>query len=261
MAERNSKTTFTGDELKHIIALVRELESAEGSKQKGIRAKLRKIGLFWSEVAPGMAYTVANLQNLFINGALKLSDSESTCSESIHSVKMIKKEDVTPIRNVNISIDKDIAQYKEDGFEGFIPVSILRESISILPEEVGVYVVIRKSNSAPQFLEKGTGGFFKGKNPNVSIEVLADNYVADSKTVYIGKATNLRKRVGQLLSFGAGAAVGHWGGRFLWQLADSDGLIVAWKTTPECDPRIVEAQMIQDFVSVYGKRPFANLKD
>ena len=153
MAERNSKTTFTEEELKRIIALVRELESADGSKQKGIRAKLRKIGLYWSELAPGMAYTIANLQNLFNNGTLKLSDSESPCSESIPSVKMIKKEDVTPLRNVNISIDKDIAQYKEDGFEGFIPVAILRESTSILPEEAGVYVVIRKSDAAPQFLE------------------------------------------------------------------------------------------------------------
>ncbi len=261
MAERNSKTTFTGEELKHIIALVRELESADGSKQKGIRAKLRKIGLYWSEVASGMSYTIANLQNLFNNGTLKLSDSESHCGEVLPSVKMIKKEDVTPLRHINISTDKDIDMYKEDGFEGFIPVAKLREATSILPENAGVYVVIRKSDVAPQFLEKGTGGFFKGKNPNVSIEVLTDNYVTESKTVYIGKAANLRKRVGQLLSFGAGAAIGHWGGRFLWQLADSVGLIVAWKITPGCDPRAIETQMIRSFVSVHGKRPFANLKD
>lgn len=261
MAERNSKTTFTGEELKHIIALVRELESADGSKQKGIRAKLRKIGLYWSEVASGMAYTIANLQNLFNNGTLKLSDSESHCGEVLPSVKMIKKEDVTPLRHINISTDKDIDMYKEDGFEGFIPVAKLREATSILPENAGVYVVIRKSDVAPQFLEKGTGGFFKGKNPNVSIEVLTDNYVTESKTVYIGKAANLRKRVGQLLSFGVGAAIGHWGGRFLWQLADSVGLIVAWKITPGCDPRAIETQMIRSFVSVHGKRPFANLKD
>lgn len=204
MAEKNSKTTFIGDELKRV---------------------------------------------------------RKTCNESIHSDKMIKKEDATPLRHINISIDKDIAQFKEDGFEGFIPVSILRDATSILPEVAGVYVVIRKTNTVPQFLEKGTGGFFKGKNPNVSIEVLNENYVADSSTVYIGKATNLRKRVGQLLSFGAGAAVGHWGGRFLWQLADADDLIVAWKATPGCDPRTIEAQMIHNFVSLHGKRPFANLKD
>ncbi len=74
MKERNSKTTFTGDEFKRIIALVTELEKAESSKQKGIREKIRKIGLYWSEVAPGMAYTVANLQRLVENGILRISD-------------------------------------------------------------------------------------------------------------------------------------------------------------------------------------------
>ena len=155
----------------------------------------------------------------------------------------------------------EIAQYKKEGFEGFIPVSILRGNTAVLPEEAGVYVVIRDSETAPQFLKEGTGGFFKEKNPNVSIAELSDNYVADSKTVYIGKATSLRSRVRQLLRFGAGAAVGHWGGRYLWQLADSDDLIVAWKPTPGCDSGVIESQMIRDFVSLHGKRPFANLKD
>ena len=82
MKDRNSKTTFTDDELKRIIVLVRELESADRSKQKGIREKLRKIGLYWSEVAPGVAYTEANLHNLFTNGTLKLVDSEIPCNES-----------------------------------------------------------------------------------------------------------------------------------------------------------------------------------
>lgn len=261
MAERNSKTTFTGDEQKRIFALVKELESANPSKQKGIRGKLRKIGLYWSEVASGEAYTVANLQKLFAKGTLKLSDSETPGNESIHSVKMIKTEDVSPLRNLDIYVGNEIDMYKEDGFEGFIPVAQLREATSILPEEAGVYIVIRPSDATPQFLEKGTGGFFKGKDPNVSIERLTENYVAASKTLYIGKATSLRERVRALLRFGAGVAVGHWGGRFLWQLADSDELIVAWKKTPGYEPRDIEAKMIQDFVSIHGKRPFANLKD
>ncbi|MBD5176936.1 MAG: hypothetical protein HDT05_05960 [Bacteroidales bacterium] len=174
---------------------------------------------------------------------------------------MIKTEDVSPLRNLDIYVGNEIDMYKEDGFEGFIQVAQLREATSILPEEAGVYIVIRPSDATPQFLEKGTGGFFKGKDPNVSIERLTENYVAASKTLYIGKATSLRERVRALLRFGAGVAVGHWGGRFLWQLADSDELIVAWKKTPGYVPRDIEAQMIQDFVSIHGKRPFANLKD
>ena len=148
-----------------------------------------------------------------------------------------------------------------DGFEGFIRSAELRDSLFLLPEEAGVYVVLRSSQAEPRFLEKGTGGFFKGKNPNVSIAELTENYVYDTKTLYIGKAASLRKRIGQLLRFGEGAAVGHWGGRYLWQLADSANLMVAWKSTPDCDPRTVEAQMIHSFISLHGKRPFANLKD
>ena len=95
----------------------------------------------------------------------------------------------------------------------------------------------------------------------MTIAELTENYVYDPQTLYIGKATNLRKRVGDLLRFGEGEAVGHWGGRYLWQLDDSANFIIAWKSTPDCDPRAVEARMIQDFISLHGKRPFANLKD
>lgn len=76
MTERHSKTIFSAEELRCIIALVRELETATASKQKGIRAKIRKIGLYWSEVASGADYTVANLQRLFENGILSISIGE-----------------------------------------------------------------------------------------------------------------------------------------------------------------------------------------
>ena len=154
---------------------------------------------------------------------------------------------------------KEIENYRKDGFTGFVPVSKLRSTASLLPDSGGVYIVVRESDNSPEFLANGTGGFFKGKNPNVGLEELVSNYVAGSKVVYIGKATSLKKRVGQLLRFGAGSAVGHWGGRYLWQLADSDNLLIAWKTTPTTDPRSVEIKMLEEFVSRHGKLPFANL--
>lgn len=46
--------------------------NSDASKQKGIRSKLRKIGLYWSEVGSRMDYTVANLQKLFEDGTLKV---------------------------------------------------------------------------------------------------------------------------------------------------------------------------------------------
>ena len=52
--------------------------------------------------------------------------------------------------------------------------------------------------------------------------------------------------------------VAHWGGRYLWQLADAEDLVLCWKPTPRSDPRSVEKAMISDFEVTYGRRPYAN---
>jgi len=159
--------------------------------------------------------------------------------------------------------------FQAQGFEGFKNMGELMDGASTqIPAQKGVYVVLRERVSAPKFLPKGTGGFFKGKNPNVSIAELEANWVEDTPVVNIGKAggvgssATLQKRLGQYLRFGQGANVGHWGGRYIWQLSDSRDLIVCWKTLYSDDPRDVERQMIEDFKAIHaGKRPFANLVD
>lgn len=60
-------------ELRNLISL---REKANPSQQKSIRAKLRKHGLYWSEVASGMDYTVENFDLLFSKGILKISDGK-----------------------------------------------------------------------------------------------------------------------------------------------------------------------------------------
>lgn len=150
---------------------------------------------------------------------------------------------------------------KEAGFCGFHTVSEMKDGLcQRLLDFPGVYIIFRYDDTVPKFLEVGSGGFFKGKDPNVSIDELQANWVPGAHVVYIGKATSLKKRLGQYMRFGDGKNVGHWGGRYIWQLADADDLIVCTKLTEE-DPRAVEADLIQDFISQYGQRPFANLKD
>jgi hypothetical protein len=163
----------------------------------------------------------------------------------------------------------DREYFMKHGFEGF---KTMRELMNggryLIPAQMGVYVVLRESDTTPLFLSDGTGGFFKGKNPNVPISELQANWVPNASVVYIGKAggigssATLQKRLGQYLRFGQGANVGHWGGRYIWQLADSLDLVVCWKVLTNIDPQELEHQMISEFKNNHqGMRPFANLKD
>ena len=157
----------------------------------------------------------------------------------------------------------------DHGFEGFKTMrELMDRGSSSITAQMGVYVVLREDESSPHFLVEGTGGFFKGQNPNVPISELQANWVANTPVVYIGKAggfgssATLQKRLWQYLRFGNGANVGHWGGRYIWQLADSHDLVICWKTLIDEEPRDVERRMIADFKSTHsGKRPFANLMD
>ena len=163
-----------------------------------------------------------------------------------------------------MSIDfNDIKSIKANGFQGFHSMQALRNNPSLIPLQKGVYFILRKEDHKPHFLAVGSGGHFKGKNPNVSIATLTENWVEYSQVIYIGKAggensgATLQSRLNQYLKFGQGKPVGHWGGRFIWQIADSDNLIICWKTLPDMEPRQVESNLIEQFVSLYGKHSFS----
>jgi hypothetical protein len=47
------------------------------------------------------------------------------------------------------------------------------------------------------FTPTSSAGHFKGKDPTVAIPVLMPNWVDNTHTVYIGKATSLRARLRQ----------------------------------------------------------------
>lgn len=161
----------------------------------------------------------------------------------------------------------NLDEIKKAGFTGFKKISDLFADASPLPNEKGVYLVLRIHDNEPEFLQVGSGGFFKGKNPNISLQELKSNWVSNVKVVYIGKAggsnssATLRSRLKQYFGFGQGKNIGHYGGRLIWQLKNSNDLVVCWKALPNEEPRMVEAAMIQDFVSKHHQRPFANLAD
>ena len=152
---------------------------------------------------------------------------------------------------------RQITDLQAEGFVGFVTIADLGSTLDAVPDAPGVYQVIYERQTEPQFLTVGTGGHFKGQDPNVAIAELRAKWILGSAVVYIGKATSLRRRIRELLRFGAGRRVAHRGGRYLWQIKEASSLKICWM--PCAQPRTVEKEMIQRFVDRYGKRPFANL--
>ncbi|MGH3984198.1 MAG: hypothetical protein ACREX8_06905 [Gammaproteobacteria bacterium] len=121
--------------------------------------------------------------------------------------------------------------------------------------------MLRPARVEPTFVETSPAGWFKGKDPSVSVDELQSAWVPGAEVLYIGKAGDLRRRLNEYRRHGAGQRVGHSGGRYIWQLDDTDLLLVAWQLTADLDPEDVESRLIAEFVTSYGQRPFANRRN
>lgn len=148
------------------------------------------------------------------------------------------------------------------GFVGWCRWDELRDSkFGEVPRAPASYVVYRESVAAPVFLPASPAGWFKDKAPSMPLARLAAEWVEGEQVVYIGEADVARRRLGQYARFGAGEPVGHWGGRLIWQLADSAELLVAWRVLGGLGTaRADEKRLLARFGEVGGgRRPFANL--
>ncbi|MBA7514981.1 hypothetical protein ES705_07961 [subsurface metagenome] len=173
----------------------------------------------------------------------------------------------TSYKNEKMIAFNSINSIKNAGFKGFISISELQKDSNVIPKTKGVYLVLYTAKKVLSFLNIGTGGHFKGKNPNINIDELRKNWIENTIVIYIGKAgssttkATLNSRIQQYLKFGQGRNIGHWGGRLIWQIENSGDLTLCWKPLKNEEPRDGETELIQQFKSIYGKRPFANLSD
>ncbi len=155
---------------------------------------------------------------------------------------------------INRSSSKTIKELQSETFEW-----------TSIPASQGVYIAVYTHSSKPTFLlPRGTGGWFKGENPNVTVEILDKKWVDfkanKDQILYIGKAgrkNTLRKRVRSFIYFGKGKPVAHRGGKYIWQIANTDAIEIYYATVE--DPEYVEKTLIEEFKTKHGKLPFANL--
>lgn len=152
------------------------------------------------------------------------------------------------------------------GFSEGLTFSALRANRHRGPDaKPGVYAVVYPFETEPAFLPVGTGGRFKGKDPNVPTGELSELWVPESRLLYFGKtgapgeSGNLHDRISLFSRFGRGSKASHWGGRFVWQVDGSAELLIRWRPTLDEIPRRVEHRLIQTFVAHYCTLPFANL--
>jgi hypothetical protein len=157
------------------------------------------------------------------------------------------------------------ADLEAAGFSGFVQFGEL--PASNVPRGPGVYAAVRTSTAPPAFRAVSPAGWFKDRDPSASREVLEAAWVRGVEVVYIGKATpgkdaarGLHDRLSEYRRHGAGRRAGHWGGRYIWLLEDSEQLLVAWLEVPmPRDAGDVEAELIAAFRERTGEIPFANL--
>ncbi|MGX5397034.1 hypothetical protein ACWLMY_34845 [Streptomyces anulatus] len=145
------------------------------------------------------------------------------------------------------------------GFVGFVPFADLPHNT--VPAAEGIYVVLRPAASLPVFLPHSLAGRRKGHAPSTTTATLNSAWVPGATVVYVGKAAGrqgLRKRLNAYRRQGQGRNAGHSGGEYIWQLADSDRLLVAWRTVSEPPAAQAEAVLIAEFIALHGTLPFAN---
>lgn len=147
------------------------------------------------------------------------------------------------------------AGLRDIGFEGFVRFAEL--PATAVPSTQGVYAMLRCTREPPGFLPRNPAGAIRG-DPSVSPEVLATAGMNGAEVVYFDKAAQLQRRLDVYRRQGLGSRARHWGGRFIWQLADASELLVAWLTTPDAAPERVGSYFIRRFTEATGQRPFTN---
>lgn len=129
-----------------------------------------------------------------------------------------------------------------------------------IPKESGVYITFLPNEIEIHFNREPC----KAIHTQVtSIAELKDKWNKINKDVntdilYIGKADNLKKRVSELVRFGAGRAKNHVGGEWLWQVNNIMHAKIMLIPCPHGKQLAFEKYLLNQFVKEHKILPLAN---
>lgn len=137
--------TFTSSEIQIIKKLIAEKVVATPDKQKGIRAKIRKIGFHYSDFsAKKEGYTISDLETLIHSGQIKISDGKYKPETNV-TTKPIEKKTLNEKKNVTIQksqgLQSNLEIFKVNCFD---PKT---DSETIIANCSGNYILSLKTNS------------------------------------------------------------------------------------------------------------------
>jgi hypothetical protein len=125
-------------------------------------------------------------------------------------------------------------------------------------------VLTEPGRVVPQILRDSVGGIHKHKPLTDDPVTVAANWQAGAEVLYIGmagSAKGLHDRLWAYAKQGRGFGAGHRGGRYLWQLPNSDGFTVAWRESGDLSAHDVEDALLTLYIESWGDRPFENMTD
>ena len=194
------KDRFTSAEIVKLRELITERQNAPRNSQKQLRNRMRKIGFFGRDDWGIIDCTLDDLDELIDTGKIKIIDKttstiitdKSKSKNAIINQGTNKNKDSNWINRIDFG---EIESFKNEGFYGFVSVKSLLNNYSQIPAIRGVYMVLRIITKEPFFLDKGSGGYFKGTDPNVAIIILQEKWVYNTPVLYIGKAGGEGKEV------------------------------------------------------------------
>lgn len=134
-------------------------------------------------------------------------------------------------------------------------------ALKSIPRCSGIYKVYIPHNFIVKFRSDSDAPYTKNQLKDVDVlqkkwTKICENPGYEDGLVYIGKSTNLRRRLSEFVRTGYGEAINHYGGSSIFQLENNKQLLIKIFECENCEDR--EANEIDFYMNFRKVLPLAN---